>query len=157
MKPRERMITTCQCGRTYDRGQENEGYCSDCLTIHYSQYWSHPLSQDPANSLQCVIKGLIYGLLLLVLVPTLEASEIDAERLCGAIYKAEGGAKTRHPYGIMQKYKTTTPRQACLNTVASAKKRYDTSDEFISYLAYTYCPLDAENWAKNVKWFYDKK
>lgn len=93
------------------------------------------------------------------------ASEINVEKLADAIYKAEN-SKT-HPYGIMQKYKHTSPRQACLNTINSAMKRFNKQTkekDFILYLSKTYCPVGASNdptglntnWVKNVKFFYDR-
>jgi len=92
--------------------------------------------------------------------------DIDPDRLADAIYKAEGGSKTRHPYGILAKYKHTTPRQACLNTIASSMKRWEAAGrpgEFIPWLGRTYCPVRAandptglnKNWVKNVTYFYE--
>lgn len=94
---------------------------------------------------------------------------IDIERLANAIYKAEGGAKTRHPYGILAHYKHTTPRQACINTIKSGLNRFAKSKEcdFILFLSKTYCPTQGNSltflekkyniyWVKNVKYFYNK-
>lgn len=94
-------------------------------------------------------------------------TSVDIDRLADAIYRAEGGAKTRHPYGILAKYKTTTPRQACINTIKSGLKRYKTykgKDDFIVFLSKTYCPIGAKNdptglnknWVKNVKFYYNR-
>lgn len=88
--------------------------------------------------------------------------EINIPRLANAIYKAEGGSKTRHPYGILVHFKTTTPRQACINTIKHRLNKWDSSGEFISFLAKTYCPVGTfndpmglnRNWVKNVKHFY---
>ena len=89
----------------------------------------------------------------------------DFERLADAIYKSEGGSKTRHPYGILAKYKHTTPRQACINTCKSKYKAWAESDKSLSYLEYLgskYAPtINAsndptglnKNWVKNVKYF----
>lgn len=93
---------------------------------------------------------------------------IDTERLATAIWHAEGGNKTKHPYGILAKYKTTTPRQACINTIKSGLRRYASykgKDDFITFLGRTYCPVGASNdptglnvnWVKNVKYFYNKQ
>ena len=65
------------------------------------------------------------------------------ERLANAIYKAEGGAKTRHPYGILAKYKHTTPRQACMNTIAHAYKDWNKQGDFIRFLQKRYCQVGA--------------
>lgn len=90
------------------------------------------------------------------------SSFIDVERLADAIYLAEGGAKTAHPYGILAKYKTTTPRQACINTIRHAFRDWDKRGDFISYLGARYAPVGAsndprglnKNWVKNVHYFY---
>ena len=86
--------------------------------------------------------------------------------LADAIYKAEGGVKTNHPYGIMVKYKHTTPRQACINTIKHKWRDYNDQkikgQTFLEYLASRYAPIGAENdptnlnknWLKNVSKFY---
>lgn len=89
---------------------------------------------------------------------------INQNRLADAIFHAEGGSKTKHPYGILKKYKTTTPRQACINTIKSNLKRWDGKGDFIEFLGKTYCPIGAKNdptglnknWVKNVKYYYAK-
>ena len=79
-----------------------------------------------------------------------------------AIYIAEGGAKTRHPYGILAKYKHTTPRQACINTVKHKYRDWVKAGQqgaFLAYLGAKYCPVGAsndpdglnKNWISNVK------
>lgn len=96
-----------------------------------------------------------------------EPSEVvgyNVERLADAIYLAEGGAKTRHPYGILAKYKTTTPRQACINTIRSKHKEWvalGRKGDFITYLGSRYAPIGAKNdptglnrnWVKNVNYW----
>ena len=80
-------------------------------------------------------------------------------RLLNAIYRAEGGAKTSHPYGILAHYKKTTPRQACLNTIRHAKRDWNGKGDFVEFLGRRYCPVGAKNdptglnknWIKNVK------
>lgn len=95
-----------------------------------------------------------------------DAPIVNVERLANAIYIAEGGSKTKHPYGILAKYKHTTPRQACINTIKSALKRYNkqgAKGDFIAFLGKTYCPVGAKNdpnglnknWVKNVKHYYE--
>ena len=88
----------------------------------------------------------------------------DFERLANAIYKAEGGAKTSHPYGILAKYKHTTPRQACINTCRNQWKRHQAHNcrkDYLTCLRNRYCPIGAENdpgnlnknWLNNVRHF----
>ena len=90
-------------------------------------------------------------------------AEIDVEKLATAIYHAEGGEKTRHPYGILTKYKTTTPRQACINTINHALRDWNGEGDFISFLGSRYCPVNCDNdngtnkyWVGNVKRLYAK-
>jgi hypothetical protein len=92
-----------------------------------------------------------------------EANIINIERLADAIYQAEGGIKTRFPYGILTKYKHTTPRQACINTIKHALRDYRGTGDFITYLGKRYCPIGCDNdngtnqyWIKNVKFWYEK-
>lgn len=87
---------------------------------------------------------------------------INVERLATAIYYAEGGANTRHPYGILKKYKHTTPRAACINTINHALRDWDWQGDFIAFLGSRYCPVGAENdptglnvnWVRNVTRLY---
>lgn len=81
-------------------------------------------------------------------------------QIADAIYKAEGGRKTSYPYGILKRYKHTTPRQACLNTIAHAKRDWNGKGDFIEFLGNRYCPVGCDNdngtnkyWLKNVRWF----
>ena len=81
-------------------------------------------------------------------------------QIADAIYKAE--ASKAHPYGILAHYKKTTPRQACLNTIAHARHDYrGPADGFILFLSQRYAPIGAgndprhlnNNWYKNVMYF----
>lgn len=109
------------------------------------------------------------------------AIEPDYERLANAIYRSEGGANTRHPYGILKRYKTTTSRQACINTCKRAFRDYTKEVDIVrpgasnskihaleigyaTFLRDRYCPIGADNdptglnkhWLKNVMYFYNK-
>lgn len=86
------------------------------------------------------------------------------EQWADAIYSAEGGSKTRHPYGILTKYKHTSPRQACINTIINKHKvwvKAGKPGQYIDYLANKYAPLNVANdpsglnrhWRKNVQYF----
>ena len=94
----------------------------------------------------------------------LARAEINIDKLANAIYYAEGGNKTKHPYGILTKYKVTTPRQACINTIKHALKDWNGEGDFIAFLGSRYCPIGAKNdptglnknWVKNVRWYYAK-
>lgn len=100
--------------------------------------------------------------LVLMMCGNAFALDVNVEKLADAIYKAEGGSKTSHPYGILKHYKTTTPRQACINTIKHAMRDYKSGD-FISFLGSRYCPVGCSNdvgtnqyWIKNVKYFYNQ-
>lgn len=90
----------------------------------------------------------------------------SVQRLADAIYKAEGGSKTRHAYGILTKYKHTTPRQACLNSIRNQWKRHQAHDchkDYLTCLRNRYCPVEAKNdptnlnknWLNNVRRLYN--
>lgn len=110
-----------------------------------------------------------YFLLLIACFGPLNGScyaDIDVIKLADSIYLAEGGSRTKHPYGILTKYKTTTPRQACINTINHALRDYKgLEDGFIAFLGSRYAPVGADNdpdnlnsnWVKNVSYFYHRK
>lgn len=87
-------------------------------------------------------------------------------QVVSAIYLAEGGAKTRHPFGILSVscngYEDC--RQVCFNTVRNNWFRYANkgyNGDFIAYLGEVYCPAGANNdpnglnrhWVGNVSRF----
>lgn len=101
-------------------------------------------------------------LLLLLLLSPINVYAYTDTQICDSIFWAEGGYKTRHPYGILKKFKTTAPRQACLNTIAHARKDWDGKGDFIEFLGSRYAPVNMgensndpknlnKNWVKNVK------
>lgn len=104
---------------------------------------------------------LFMTIFFFVLLGLARAEEINVERLATAIYYAEGGNKTSHPYGILAHYEHTTPRQACINTINHALKDFNGGD-FITFLGSRYAPIGATNdptnlnanWVKNVKRIY---
>ena len=128
---------------------------------------------DIANGF--VVKVILVAMALSALVVGMawaededEVAGYNVQRLATAIYYAEGGARTNHPYGILTKYKTTTPRQACINTIRNQAKRHAQHQcglDYLSCLAKRYCPVGAENdniyqlnryWLGNVARLYEK-
>lgn len=106
---------------------------------------------------------IIYMVMLILSVSGTVRAEIDVERMVNAIGRAENS--TSHPYGIMTKYRHTTPRQACKNTVLHALRDYKGKESgFISFLQGRYAPIGAENdptglnanWTANVTYYYEK-
>lgn len=80
--------------------------------------------------------------------------------LADAIYTAEGGSHTRHPYGILMHYRHTTPRMACINTIHHQIMNWlntDQSEPFLAYLARHYAPIGASNDPNNlnINWIYN--
>ena len=94
-------------------------------------------------------------LILLAASPCMAALTPAQEgRLADAIYIVEGGAKTSHPYGVLTRYKTTTPRQACINTIRTKRKQWEAAGsrgDWLNYLADRYCPPSAD-FVGNRKW-----
>jgi hypothetical protein len=83
---------------------------------------------------------------------------ITIDQLANAIYRTEGSANTRWPYGIKQHYNHTTPRQACVNTIIHAEHDWHIvkiDRHFIYLLADRYCPPSVDkqgnlNWKHNM-------
>ena len=79
-------------------------------------------------------------------------------QIADAIHRAENSKS--NPYGILVKYRTTSPRRACLNTIRHAMRDWSGEGDFISYLGARYCPVGCDNdngtnqfWVKNVKFY----
>ena len=83
-----------------------------------------------------------------------------------AIYHAEGGEKTNHPFGILSVSCNGYDecRKICYNTVRNNVKRFDNQevfDNYLEFLASRYAPIGVandptnlnQNWIKNVRWF----
>ena len=87
----------------------------------------------------------IIAIMLLLITTQAQAQEYTNEQIADAIYKAEGGSKASHAYGILAHYKTTTPRQACINTIEHARRDWDGQGNFISFLGSRYCPVGCDN------------
>jgi hypothetical protein len=105
-----------------------------------------------------------YLLVFLFICAPCYAEAINLDKLADAIYYAEGGSKTKHPYGILKKYKTTTPRQACMNTILHAQRDWNGNGDFIEFLGSRYCPIGSDtddgnckNWVPNVKRIYERR
>lgn len=84
----------------------------------------------------------------------------DFSKIADAIYKAEGGAKAKKPFGILsvpcEGY--TDCRRICLNTIRNNYRRWQNAGnpgEYLEFLASRYAPIEAhpinKNWLPNVK------
>lgn len=83
-----------------------------------------------------------------------------AEKMADAIYIAEGGAKTRFPYGVksIKTRNAAHARQITINSINNNWRRWEQAakpGEFITFMATRWCPPSADpqghkNWIKNV-------
>lgn len=81
-----------------------------------------------------------------------------------AIYKSEGGTKTRHPFGIMRGCKGYSQcRESCLAKLRDYEQSFKAHDgrgvkNFIVFVARRYVgdsdPIGRVNWIKNVTRLY---
>ena len=113
---------------------------------------------------QNILLGFLWTLFfsfILIFLASVASAEINPDRIADAIYQAENSVSP--PYGIMKKYKHTTPRQACINTIRHAIHEWNGRGDFIAFLSRRYCPVGSGNdngtcqyWVKNVKYFLSK-
>ena len=100
------------------------------------------------------------AVLISLLALSVHAQPLDADKLADAIYRAEGGASTRWPYGI-KSITTSNPRQVCIHACRHAWLDWQAAGcqgNFIDFLADRYCPPSVDpvgnaNWKRNVKFF----
>jgi hypothetical protein len=119
-----------------------------------------PLKELGWVTLIALVISLAVYLIILPRIAHAEPAYSDCQ-IVNAIGRAENSKV--HPYGIMKKYRATTPRQACFNSVRSARHRFSKQNkikDFIYFLSLTYAPRFAQNdpgdlnrnWYANVKW-----
>ena len=100
-----------------------------------------------------MIKRIVYILFIIPIYVALTG--FTNNQIADAIYKAE--ASRAHPYGILAHYKKTTPRQACINSIISAKARWikaGSPGDFIAFMGLRYSPPAINpNWVRLVHWF----
>lgn len=87
--------------------------------------------------------------------------------IADAIYKTEGGAKAKVPYGILSvKVKNEAEaRRVCLNTIRNQRKRHASHQcgkEFLDCLSDRYCPPSVDPkgnkaWKRNMRYFLAKQ
>lgn len=93
-----------------------------------------------------------------------ESHEIPASVVADAIYRAEGGAKTRHPYGVLSVKvgSTAEARQVCLNSIRNSRQRWEKAGrpgDWLEFFQKRWCPVGASNdpaglnhnWLRNVR------
>lgn len=93
-----------------------------------------------------------------------ESHEIPAEQVADAVYRAEGGAKTRYPYGVLSVKVNgeAEARRVCLNSIRNSRQRWYKAGcpgDWLAYFAKRWCPVGASNdptglnsnWLRNVR------
>jgi hypothetical protein len=86
----------------------------------------------------------------------------DLDKIVAAIYKLEGGVKTKYPYGIKSiqtNGDVAKAKRICENTVRNNFTRWNKSgrtNEFFDFLGNVYCPKSADlqgniNWRRNIR------
>lgn len=107
------------------------------------------------------MKTLILSLLLAASSYAADISQQHVEKIADGIYKIEGGAKARAPYGILS-VKVRDAKHArtlCIQTIRNNWHRWIKAGKpgaFLDYLADRYCPPSADskgnrNWKRNIR------
>jgi hypothetical protein len=96
-----------------------------------------------------------------LLVLSCSALAASDEQIADAIYRVEGGARAKVPYGILSipVHDAAHARLVCLATIRNNRVRWKNSGQpgaFLDYLADKYCPRSADpvgnkNWKVNIK------
>ena len=118
-------------------------------------------------------------ILILICLPTnayaqlCPAKEYTNAEICQAIFLAEGGNKTKYPYGIRSVTCETKEecKRVCLNTVRNNRVRFKQygfkrHKTYLDFLASRYAPTTGNlrpaekklnvNWLSNVRYFLEK-
>ena len=95
-----------------------------------------------------------------------ESHLIPPARVADAIYRAEGGAKTRHPYGVLSVKVSgeAEARRVCLNSIRNSRGRWEKAGrpgEWLEFFSKRWAPVGAsndptnlnQNWLRNVRYF----
>lgn len=99
---------------------------------------------------------LLLAAVLCLAAARAQAAELDTNKMVQAIYRAEGGDKTKHPYGVLS-VKCADKAEAervCRNTVVNNWNRWQKAGahgDFVEFLANRYCPKSADP-VGNARW-----
>lgn len=99
-----------------------------------------------SNYIGLLVAVLILLAVLFFMAGCACASEPNYSQYADVIYKVENSKS--HPYGIMKKYKHTTPRTACINTMKHQYRNWvkaGSPGDYIKWLSYHYAPLNVSN------------
>ena len=101
-------------------------------------------------------------LTIILLTATARASMPDGfeERMADAIWKAEGGSKTKWPYGVksVKVVSVAEARRVTINSVRNNWRRWEKAgkpEPFIKFMARRWCPelsdpVGHRNWVRNM-------
>ncbi len=99
-------------------------------------------------------KLILLSCLVAFTVQSEPMSDARANQIADAIYKLEGGAKTKYPYGV-KSVKTSNPRQVCLNTIKNNYIRWQksgTTNDYLTFLGNRYAPVKGDKTNLNKNW-----
>lgn len=137
-------------------------------------YYEESRARAIRRAFIALITIFLFGLLFLFsIIRQVWAFDYSVEQIADAIYLAEGGAKTKFPYGIKSlRYedrsnrsltKEKWARKICINTIRNNIKRFAGQNEysdFLEFLGSRYCPTTIKseyhlnkNWVSNVRYF----
>jgi hypothetical protein len=115
--------------------------------------------------------SLLAPIVLLLALPLAagQPAPVDPERMADSIYLAEGGAKTKHPYGVLSvKVRSEAEaRHVCLVSITNNLARWERAgrpEPFIQFMSRRWAPIGASNdpaalnkhWAANVARIYER-
>jgi hypothetical protein len=120
-----------------------------------------------ANRLGYKLTALVPAILLLAVLQADAACPPGfTEKMADAIYKAEGGSKTKWPYGVksVKAKNAAEARRITINSVKNNWRRWEQAGkpgEFAPFMAARWCPAAADptgnkNWTRNVTKFMGK-
>lgn len=113
-----------------------------------------------------VIIGAVAGLIIMFIAMREARCDPDYNQIVNAIWRIEGGAKTRFPYGIKSiPCSGQECRRIAYNTVRNNYKRWGKAGghgDYIDFLADRYCPPKSDlkgnrNWKQNMRRILNEK
>lgn len=108
-------------------------------------------------------KSVLVALIIASSVRLANATELSTNyvnQIVSAIYRTEGGTKTKYPFGIHWETNYAKAKRIAENTVRNNHRRWKasgSSEDYISFLSKRYCPYNSEVWRKNVNKFLSEK
>lgn len=143
----------CKIMKTHTTTTHHVNYPAIQLTVPLRQYIRNLMRLNP--------RIMFAALLLATSAQATELPATEQQRIANAIYRIEGGAKAKQPYGILSVKVTSEQdaRRVCLNTIRNHWKRWQAqgaTNYFGDSLGDRYCPAAADptgnrNWKRNFR------